>query len=92
MSKKSDCMYNLNLNHDASNSRSITQSLHRSQDSSSAFVIRNSSTGGKVPHYGPRRVVIPNQIYAGQFENDRPRFHCNQSEIQNYQAICRLAD
>ncbi|KAL6630538.1 hypothetical protein ACP70R_028611 [Stipagrostis hirtigluma subsp. patula] len=61
------------------------------EDSASHLNTRPSTTGGKLPHYGPRRVCYP--ANNGQFNqnNGRNRFPVADSELKNYRAICKLA-
>ena len=52
---------------------------------------RDSSTGGKMPVHGPRRVVKPGFLFNGDFEIAKPKITVSKSEMKNYQAICNLA-
>ncbi|KAL6843949.1 hypothetical protein ACP4OV_026520 [Aristida adscensionis] len=49
-----------------------------------------NSTGGKLPHYGPRRTiypVIPDPVFPNE---PRTRFRLTDSEKKNYIVICKL--
>jgi len=52
---------------------------------------RDSSTGGKMPVHGPRRVVKPGFLFNGDFEIAKTKITVSKSEMKNYQAICNLA-
>jgi hypothetical protein len=58
----------------------------------SDFKVRNSSTGGKVPIHGPRRLVAPSRYLSDDFVTQKNKWHVSKSEIENYQAICTLAN
>jgi hypothetical protein len=58
----------------------------------SDFKVRNSSTGGKVPIHGPRRPVAPNRYLSDDFVTQNNKWHVSKSEIENYKAICTLAN
>lgn len=57
----------------------------------SAFKIRDSSTGGKLPIHGPRRMVCPSRVLNEDFIFSEPKFKVLKSEISNYKAICALS-
>ncbi|OQU92436.1 hypothetical protein SORBI_3001G343766 [Sorghum bicolor] len=59
--------------------------------SKSDFKISESSTGGKVPLHGPRRVVKPSHYVSDEFEIQRVKFKVSKSQIMKYKAICNLA-
>lgn len=52
---------------------------------------RDSSTGGKLPHYGPRRVIKPGSLFQGEYETSKSKIPVSSSQLKNYQAICKLA-
>jgi len=52
---------------------------------------RDSSTGGKVPIHGPRRVVKPGPLFNVDFETTKKKISVSKSELRNYKAICNLA-
>lgn len=52
---------------------------------------RDSSTGGKMPVHGPRRLVKPGFLFNEDFETAKPKITVSKSEIKNYQGICNLA-
>jgi hypothetical protein len=56
------------------------------------FKVINSSTSGKVPNHGPRRAVAPNRYLSDDFVTQKNKWHVSKSEIENYQAICTLAN
>jgi hypothetical protein len=58
----------------------------------SDFKVRNSSTGDKVPIHGPRRPVAPSRYLSDDFVTQNNKWHVSKSEIENYQAICTLAN
>jgi hypothetical protein len=58
--------------------------------SGSDFKSRDSSTGGKVPLHGPRRMVYPSRFYGDEFDTLQGKFKVSKSEITNYKAICGL--
>ena len=59
----------------------------------SDFKSRDSSTGGKVPVHGPRRMVCPSRYryYGDDFDNLQDKFKVSKSEIANYKAIHALS-
>ena len=100
MSKKSDIMYNSKLQKSAFKG-SAPQALcpapsARSDvnDSQSfSFRARDSTTGGKLPVHGPRRVVKPGPLFKGGCVtgSNSNKFHVSKSEIDNYNSIVKLA-
>lgn len=56
----------------------------------SDFKIRGSSTGGRVPLYGPRRMILPSRVLSDDFILKENKFHVSESEVTNYKAICAL--
>jgi hypothetical protein len=58
----------------------------------SDFKVRNSSTAGKVPIHGPRRPVAPSHYLSDDFVTQNNKWHVSKSEIENYKAICTLAN
>ncbi|KAL6658105.1 hypothetical protein ACP70R_003691 [Stipagrostis hirtigluma subsp. patula] len=104
LSKKSESKYNININLNkatCAKSAAVVQTPQLSKadmikepdNLNSAFGFKNSvsTTGGKLPRYGPRRVVQP--INNGPLNpfNGRNKFPVTTSEIKNYKAICKLA-
>jgi len=59
--------------------------------SRSDFKVRNSSTGGKIPLHGARRMVYPSRVLIDDFVFTGDKFKVSKSEIANYNAICDLA-
>jgi hypothetical protein len=53
--------------------------------------VRNSSTGGKLPLHGARRMVFPSRVLTDDFIVTGDKFKVSKSEIANYEAICCLA-
>ena len=100
MSKKSDTMYNSKLQKSAFKG-SAPQALcpapsARSDvnDSQSfSFRTRDSTTGGKLPVHGPRRVAKPGPLFKGGCVtgSNSNKFHVSKSEIDNYNSIVKLA-
>lgn len=102
---KSDAVYNLNLDKSRMSSRTPITCLDNTHgfptdsfldpdavDGRSDFISRDSSTGGKVPIYGPRRLVVPTRILGDEFDNLQEKFKVSKSEIANYNAVCALAN
>ncbi|WVZ48807.1 hypothetical protein U9M48_000214 [Paspalum notatum var. saurae] len=52
---------------------------------------QNSSSGGKLGHYGPRRMLKPTVIMGNSYENMSTLWNVSSSEYDNYEAICNLA-
>jgi len=57
----------------------------------SDFKVRSSSTGGKIPIHGPRRLVCPSRGLIDDFVITGDKFKVSKSEIANYKAMCGLA-
>jgi len=55
------------------------------------FKSRDSSTGGKVPVHGPRRMVCPSRYYGDEFDILQDKFKVSKSKIADYKAICALS-
>ncbi|OQU78171.1 hypothetical protein SORBI_3009G170600 [Sorghum bicolor] len=102
--KKSDDLYNLKFGKLRMTSQTSSISLGNTHgfpaDSSidpeslanrSDFKVRNSSTGGKIPIHGPRRMVRPSRVLIDDYDVTGDKFKVSKSEIANYEAICRLA-
>ncbi|RLN09700.1 hypothetical protein C2845_PM11G01860 [Panicum miliaceum] len=101
MTRKSDELYNKKFCSNNSATRTpfvpVGAGLFAS-DSNSAktspimpYVSRDSSTGGKLPYYGPRRVVKPGPLFQGEYQTDRNKISVSNSQLRNYKAICHLA-
>ncbi|CAL5038903.1 unnamed protein product [Urochloa decumbens] len=56
------------------------------------YVARDSSTGGKLPPLGPRRVIKPAPLFQGDYETEKHRISLSASDLKNYKAICSLAN
>ncbi|KAG2648910.1 hypothetical protein PVAP13_1NG073200 [Panicum virgatum] len=83
MARQSDLIYNkrFRMSDAPRSSLSMLPTYHQ----------RDSSTGGKMPVHGPRRVVKPGFLFNGDFEIAKPKITVSKSEMKNYQAICNLA-
>jgi len=98
MTKKLDMAYNSNLTaNETRNKNPGTTYTHvspedvaPSEDDGDATQ-QKSSTGGKVPHYGPRRLVKPTIVMGNSYENIRTSWRVSSLEYDNYEAICNLA-
>ncbi|XP_039824536.1 uncharacterized protein LOC120686402 isoform X2 [Panicum virgatum] len=100
MSKKSDIMYNSKLQKSAFKG-SAPQALCPAPNARSdvndsqsfSFRARDSTTGGKLPVHGPRRVVKPGPLFKGGCVtgSNSNKFHVSKSEIDNYNSIVKLA-
>ncbi|EEC72551.1 hypothetical protein OsI_05970 [Oryza sativa Indica Group] len=51
-----------------------------------------SSSGGKVPLYGPRRIIHPTKHRSDPFVCPRRRFVVSDNALRYYNAICSLSD
>lgn len=100
MGKKSEAAYNSKLQSGFGSSRNSLSKTHgypslspnqfARSSSKSDFKLSDSSTGGKVPIHGPRRVVKPSSCLGDEFEIERTKFKVNKSQILNFKAICNL--
>ncbi|TVU49163.1 hypothetical protein EJB05_00457, partial [Eragrostis curvula] len=54
------------------------------------FFRDESTSGGKMPHYGPRRLVRP-QKNREVYVDPRPKFNVSSTDVSTYHAICSLA-
>ncbi|KAL6615312.1 hypothetical protein ACP70R_037582 [Stipagrostis hirtigluma subsp. patula] len=105
MTKKADAMYNSKLifgHHTSIKSENVAGSskhnnvvhdLDGDDDNNDGSAVRptKSTTGGKMPRYGPRRPIQPVQSRPAHVIEARDRFRVSESERKNYRAICRLA-
>ncbi|TVU07143.1 hypothetical protein EJB05_47185, partial [Eragrostis curvula] len=98
MSKRSDADYDAKYHQNSSiktpiHSAAVKESSQATgrEVVSSEFKCRDSSMGGKEPHYGPRRVVFPSSKLREDFVGIKKKYHVTSSEIHNYKAICSLA-
>jgi hypothetical protein len=55
------------------------------------YVSRDSSSGGKIPLHGPRRIIKPSTLFGGDFETTKANIIVSNSEKKNYEALCSLA-
>lgn len=100
MSKKSDEMYNLKLQKSIP-LVSTPQCSHPSSSGPSndypsqsfSFRAKNSTTGGKLPIHGPRRVAKPGPLFRDDYVTGSSdnKFCVSKSEIDNYKIILKLA-
>nr|TKW20037.1 hypothetical protein SEVIR_4G059200v2 [Setaria viridis] len=102
MVQKADALYNANSNNFKSSIQTPSvRKIHVCPSNSSLdpesfqkfpdYKVRNSSTGGKVPIHGPRRLVVPSHFLADKFVTQSNKYHVSKSKIANYQATCSLA-
>ena len=69
-----------------------TDELYNASNNLSTSNQRFSSTGGKLPLYGPRRVLVPARHAIDPFVIDRPRFTVTDEENRYFIALCQLAE
>lgn len=55
------------------------------------YLSRDSSTSGKLPSHGPRRVIKPYALFHHNFETTKAKISVSNSELKNYKALCSLA-
>ncbi|CAL4958930.1 unnamed protein product [Urochloa decumbens] len=102
MSKKSDAMYNRNMRRSQDTFCTTTNEvpakgpccLHQLSTNiptSVSYKVRDSSNDGRLPNYGPKRLVQPGPLFKGDHVTNSRKFIVSESEIENYQNICRLA-
>ncbi|KAL6610178.1 hypothetical protein ACP70R_040147 [Stipagrostis hirtigluma subsp. patula] len=104
MTKKADDLYNSKLNFGqgsskrpfgatvCSNGKNDVEQLSDADDEDVSELKPNkSTTGGKMPRYGPRRTIQPVYQRPTHVAVARDRFRVSESERKNYRAICRLA-
>ncbi|RLN39520.1 hypothetical protein C2845_PM01G21680 [Panicum miliaceum] len=94
LTKKSDAMYNKKFRDPAFISPSPVKAddVVRCGSQSgvatfTSFKARDSSTGGKVPVRGPRRVVKPGPLFRGDYDVEKYKFSVSDSDMKNYKAI-----
>ncbi|XP_039805184.1 uncharacterized protein LOC120669513 [Panicum virgatum] len=100
MTRRSDEMYNKKFSATpCSKATPVLSTTPTALDDASAnssyglprYQHRDSSTGGKVPIHGPRRVVKPGPLFNVDFETTKKKISVSKSELRNYKAICNLA-
>lgn len=69
-----------------------TDELYNASNNLSISNQRFSSTGGKLPLYGPRRVLVLARHAIDPFVIDRPRFTVTDEENRYFIALCQLAE
>uniref|UniRef100_A0A0E0L9G7 Ubiquitin-like protease family profile domain-containing protein n=1 Tax=Oryza punctata TaxID=4537 RepID=A0A0E0L9G7_ORYPU len=69
-----------------------TEVLYNSTNNMSIGSREFSSSGGKLPPHGPRRIIIPGRHACNPYVPQRPRFVVSDEENRYFVAICRLAD
>jgi hypothetical protein len=101
MTRKSDEIYNSKFSASGSSSKTpinlidfdlpgpVSKSVKHSGYMS--YILRDSSSGGKVGPHGPRRVAKPSVLFKGDFEIGKVDFTASSSELKNYKEICSLA-
>ncbi|KAL6647916.1 hypothetical protein ACP70R_015353 [Stipagrostis hirtigluma subsp. patula] len=105
MSKQSEQLYNSKIipekNTYSSSARAIQTPIVENavantsatfKDSEALLSNKPSTTGGKLPHYGPRRVCYPANNAQFNQNHGRNRFSVADSELKNYRAVCKLAN
>uniref|UniRef100_A0A0A9CW37 Uncharacterized protein n=1 Tax=Arundo donax TaxID=35708 RepID=A0A0A9CW37_ARUDO len=73
------------------NVASSSHSVPTIQGTGSGFKSRDSSSGGKLPPHGSRRLIFLAAPLRGEFVIEKPSFNVSKSKIQHYNAICRLS-
>ncbi|KAF8723733.1 hypothetical protein HU200_021702 [Digitaria exilis] len=97
LSNKSNALYNSNLrNSGASAATPVVVSPHgpsasRPCTQSVSFRARDNSTGGKMPRYGPHRLLNPGHLFQGDFCTASNKIGVSKSQIDNCKAICKLS-
>lgn len=98
MSKDSEAAYNFQFCRSEPRLRNAfgctaSRSVHRVSQCQNDISVFNSrdSTGGKLPHYGPRRAVFPPVHLCADFVTKSNSFSVTKSEILNYEIVCSLA-
>nr|CAB3446780.1 unnamed protein product [Digitaria exilis] len=97
LSNKYNALYNSNLrNSGASAATPVVVSPHgpsasRPCTQSVSFRARDNSTGGKMPRYGPRRLLNPGPLFQGDFCTTSNKISVSKSQIDNCKAICKLS-
>ncbi|RCV43434.1 hypothetical protein SETIT_9G294100v2 [Setaria italica] len=70
----------------------VTESPHESASASpQPYLSRDSSTGGKLPLHGPRRVVKSSTLFHSEFQIAKQKIYVSNSELKNYKSLCSLA-
>ncbi|KAL6629372.1 hypothetical protein ACP70R_029137 [Stipagrostis hirtigluma subsp. patula] len=101
MNKKAEDLYNSSLHSAHPNSSKLGLSsskgkqdncFEQQEEGVSDFKSRLSSTGGKLPHYGPRRPIYPTNRLGNVPYVARSKFRVTESEMRNYKAIMKLGD
>lgn len=104
MTNQADIVYNSQLHaeraghmkstvHPGQGLGSTNDSLQDQEDINENIDVRQSnlSSGGKLPHYGARRMVKPTVVMSSAYENSRTSWQVSSSEFDNYEAICQLS-
>lgn len=69
-----------------------TEVLYNSNKNMSIGSRDSSSSGGKLPAHGPRRIIIPGRYASDPYVPQRPRFAVSDEDNRYFVAICCLAD
>ncbi|CAL4888192.1 unnamed protein product [Urochloa decumbens] len=101
MSKNSDSLYNSIMKRSQGTFRTPTevprnnqaQSHHLSANPphSVSYKVRNSSSDDQLPFHSPKRPVQQGPLFKDDYVTTSHKYNVSKSEVQNYQAICRLA-
>lgn len=65
--------------------RNIYKQTNEKPSSHVPYKSRDSSTGGKLHPYGPRRVIKP--LFQGDYETNKSKICVSTAQLKNYQAI-----
>nr|CAH66455.1 OSIGBa0145N07.11 [Oryza sativa] len=69
-----------------------TEVLYNSNNNMSIGSRDSSSSGGKLPAHGPRRIIIPGRYASDPYVPQRPRFAVSDEDNRYFVAICCLAN
>uniref|UniRef100_A0A0E0BQI1 Ubiquitin-like protease family profile domain-containing protein n=1 Tax=Oryza glumipatula TaxID=40148 RepID=A0A0E0BQI1_9ORYZ len=66
--------------------------IYNASNLQSSLTHDKSTSGGKIPPHGPRRVLAPGRYSCDPFVQFRSRFPVSDEESRHFIALCRLAD
>ncbi|EEC83319.1 hypothetical protein OsI_28702 [Oryza sativa Indica Group] len=70
-----------------------TEEIYNATNNLSRYTHGMSSSGGKLPAHGPRRIIVPSRHASDPFVPAmKRRFPVSDQENRSYIALCRLAD
>lgn len=70
-----------------------TDNLYNAKNMLKSNNLDLSSTGGKLPPHGPRRVLVPSRKFSDPYVlSVRRRFLVSDQEKRHYNAICKLSE